>query len=261
MITLVFAMCISCKVKMSIDRVIALISSIGTLISSIIVLLTLLEMKKQRACSLMPDLIVGNKSFYLYYYCGKYYWCDKRIDKSEEILGMNRDKLFVHVNNIGSGSAKNINVQWTYNVRDLVDIVNSKNKKSYKVQYDAPYVLSLNANEEQAAYALENELKKTYEFILSSNIKCENYLIDFPMSYLQLARMIISLDILDEKEVIKLFDMFKVKLEMVFYDIEGIKYRKKYIGAFDFFFFRSYNSSIDEPQLITQGIIEFRKDK
>lgn len=52
---------------MTIDQIIALITSMATFITSIIVLLTLFEMQKQRKSTFMPDIVLETPIlFYIY---------------------------------------------------------------------------------------------------------------------------------------------------------------------------------------------------
>lgn len=95
---------------MTIDQKIALGSCIGTLISSVIILLTLLEMNKQRKNAYRPDLVFSPTEFIIYGHDdGKSFtpWPFMEPD-------ICCPKVFINLFNIGMGVAKNVSITWKF---------------------------------------------------------------------------------------------------------------------------------------------------
>jgi hypothetical protein len=103
-----------------------LIAGVAALFTSIIVLLTLFEMREQRKSSYMPDIILGLSPLKIYLYSEKNHdvylptlWSTKNVDKYSEnydglIKDPTRNKIGIPIFNIGMGAAKNVKVDWDF---------------------------------------------------------------------------------------------------------------------------------------------------
>ncbi|MGE5614838.1 MAG: hypothetical protein ACM3XR_10580 [Bacillota bacterium] len=255
---------------MNIDQIISMISSIGTFIATIIVFFTLLEMRKQRKNSMSPELAFSRKRFYTYYVpYNDLLWVDKKLTgKKLDNIGNNYHNSFsIETNNIGMGTAKDIDIKWEFDIKNLIDRINKLDKnKIYEIKYienkdSYNKRLIIKYCNRLLFYDMENDLNDYHEYILSSQIKNETFSIYFPECFIKLISFLLYLFIdNDFKEINEIIHDFpKIKMQMNYYDIGGTKYQKNYLLKFNFYSFakKQEESNLFKPAV--DGFIEFVK--
>ena len=152
------------------DWINIIIASI-TLLTAIIALLTINEMRKQRVHSYFPDINMANFSFYVYK--GDYddeinsiylYYYKKRKKKKEKIDGFN--ELKIGINNIGFGVAKNVSWTWNFDIEQAKKIICQDKSVKWEKKEDFIIIDSKKANIEWAFDIYEDSIGGNFNFIL-----------------------------------------------------------------------------------------------
>lgn len=175
---------------MDIDRIIALVSSLGTFIASILVFVTIIEMKKQRLNSTAPDLIFREKIFSIFYDESKniFVWSDQSLDKfnTGNKHHVRIPYLPLEIVNVGLGTAKNIEVKWEYDAKDLIRKINKEDISSlYNIDYNYKSIM---INKSKGALLLHHstELICEEEHLLPCHLYSDTISVLIPSTYLYL---------------------------------------------------------------------------
>jgi hypothetical protein len=142
-----------------------------TLLTAIIALLTINEMRKQRVHSYFPDINMANFSFYVYK--GDFdeetktiylYSFKKKKKENSKIGGFN--ELKIGINNIGFGVAKNVRWNWNFDIEKTKEIICKY--KSVKWEKNENFILidSTLQNIEWAFDIEEDNIGGSFNFIL-----------------------------------------------------------------------------------------------
>ena len=91
---------------------IAFVSSLGTFLSSIFVLITLFELRTQRKQSYMPELVIPDVCFDYKNEFPNY----MRIWTTDD-----GNALSLKVHNVGLGVAKDVNFEWEYDIYGMIE--------------------------------------------------------------------------------------------------------------------------------------------
>lgn len=251
---------------MSIDQIVSLVSSIATFVATIIVLLTLFEMQKQRRNSMSPDLYFSGKSIHLHGEFSSenevdFQWSETRFENKIDIS--TRRSLSYEVTNIGMGSAKEIEINWEYDSEDIITKINALDiHKLYKIKHtknkELVQLLSIQSKSIGVLIDLKEERHCSYEFILSSQVKNEAAIMYLPNSYFYLLSIYIFLQIeKDFDNAINISrDFPKLKMNIIYKDIGGSIYKKNYEVNLNFYYYSMHDDN--KPfQVLTSGSIEF----
>lgn len=147
--------------NLSVNDWIALVSSIGTFLSSIFVLVTLFELRTQRKQSYMPELVIPDV-------CFNY---NNEHPNYIKIWMTDDDKgLSLKVHNIGLGVAKNIDFEWHYDIHGMIE-------KFYQLNCEDKGEITLDS-EENRLYYIKNK-----ETLAGSSLSIDNRHVDFLLPY------------------------------------------------------------------------------
>ena len=142
-----------------------------TLLTAVIALLTINEMRKQRVHSYHPDINMANFTFYVYK--GDYddeidsiylYSYKKRKEEKEKIDGFN--ELKIGINNIGFGVAKNVRWNWSFDLKQAEKVICKKKGVKWKNGDDFLTIDSKKANIKWAFDVNEDNIGGSFNFIL-----------------------------------------------------------------------------------------------
>ncbi|KRD09143.1 hypothetical protein ASE21_14950 [Flavobacterium sp. Root901] len=142
-----------------------------TLLTAIIALLTINEMRTQRVHSYFPDLNMADFSFYIYR--GDYdqqtetvflYTFRDRKEENTSISGFN--ELKIGIDNIGFGVAKNVKWNWYFNIEDAKKIICRDSDVNWEENDDFIIIDSLPLNISWALDIEEDNRGGSFNFIL-----------------------------------------------------------------------------------------------
>ncbi len=209
---------------------IALVSSIGTFLSSIFVLVTLFELRTQRKQSYMPELVIPDVCFN---YSNNYPNLIK-IWSTDDGNG-----LSLKVNNIGLGVAKNIDFEWHYDIHAMVE-------RFYQLNNEDKGQITIDSDENRLYYIKDGEMldgssldtdNRHLDFLLPHTKGAEVYSLDLPGSYLSLSTAIFKHA--EQKEV---FDLQKFEGSLLpltltarYEDVGGSRITKRFSVEVRFF--------------------------
>lgn len=193
-------------------------SLIVNVLVSLILLWTLFEVRNQRKSMYMPDLLIKNHPFKIK---------KKRdLELSWEFNNASSSDFLLSITNVGFGTAKNINLDWSYDIDKFVKLIQvlDTNKK-----------FNLKKGEDFIELRINN-LKSI------TNLKCIPYFDSFlknnndmnirlPYSYQQLFSIIIFLFTQTPHDSLNRYinQVPKLKLKIEYQDIGGRKITKKYV--------------------------------
>jgi len=180
---------------MTIDQVVALMASIGACMSAIAAFLTVRQISKQREASYRPEFVVSRTEFNaISNSSDKKLIPDTWILKNDE-QEINLLKTFsVPLRNVGLGSAKNVNVEWSFPIETLTKNVNELAQKALIPAYFTyeNQVLELKSdNVGSSASMWKNQQKHRIDFVLPSSIDQIPVTLILPHSYIQLVSALI----------------------------------------------------------------------
>lgn len=224
-----------------------LLASIGTFISSIIAIYTLLEVKKQRLSTYKPQLLL--KSFIVY------------INKSplclepEELLLFKTENFneykdntttkkeyeissLYKIENLGFGIAKNIKVTWSFNMQKALKLVEKEFDKEFYFHPYEPlnYYFLHKKNNDKFQFTLKNE-KETIQvtnYIAPINVKEHTHYHTIPtdiiaVHFLYFIFKMKLTNTVNENSYGAEFENFpKIDLKIEYYDLNNKKYSNKY---------------------------------
>jgi hypothetical protein len=228
---------------------IALVSSVGTFLSSIFVLITLFELRTQRKQSYIPDLIIPDVVFNYSNEFSNYIkiW---KMDNDEE--------LSLKILNIGLGVAKDIHVEWEYDIYDTIKnfyLLSSTTKGDIHVDTASNRLVYVENGEllSNTSLSVDNQ---HINFLLPNNKNNEMHDLHLPNSYITIATAIYKNAKIGEVFDLKAFDgmISPLTLSIRYKDVGGNNIIKKFKVEVKFFV-KSINLKIP---FTCDNIIEMR---
>ncbi|PID03933.1 hypothetical protein CSV67_00160 [Sporosarcina sp. P2] len=167
-------------------------SASAALITSVITLFTLLEIRKQRIKTYEPSIVIKRET-HKYSFENSFY-----------------NRVEISLLNIGYGSAKNMHIKWKYEevVNDITDSAHDFNKTVMVVG--------------EAVVHIENDRKQHIDYILPISVDSEPYKIRIPLilTYHILNKY---MELYEKKDLNRISD-YKIPFSIVYYDINDDKH-------------------------------------
>jgi hypothetical protein len=162
---------------MSLSDWLTLASSTAAMFATIISLLTLFELFKQRKASYKPDLCVLKRYFYVKVNGGFSDWHDDKL--------ANFTNASIQLVNIGAGAAKGINAEWHFDLNGLIENINSLAKKHNQWLYieNKGHLLSIKSNDGSFCWVNAKMSTFRFEYLLTSSQDPHGSILTLPPSY------------------------------------------------------------------------------
>ncbi|MBE3654965.1 hypothetical protein [Vibrio navarrensis] len=227
---------------------IALVSSVGTFLSSIFVLVTLFELRKQRKQSYLPDFAVPDV-------CFNY---NNSAQTHIKMWSMDDgNMLSLKVINIGKGVAKDIKFTWEYDMHDMFE-------KFHELDFVDNVVLQHDTDENRLLYIQDNNVMdnsslstddRQLDYLLTPSDGGDAYVLDLPGSYLSISTAIYKNAKINELFNSEEFEtsLSPLTLNVEFKDVGGSRIVKKYSVQLCFF-----NKSIKNNRSMPNKIEQMR---
>lgn len=170
---------------------IALSSSIGTLFSSVFVLVTILEMKTQRKQSYMPDLVIPDVCFW--------YNNDEETYMKMWVTD-DKEMLKLKILNVGLGVAKDINFSWKYDVEHMMSTFHSLREAEERELYIDSETQRIHHSKDGTILngsSLSVDAQHV-EFLLPFSADQDTTQINLPNSYMCISTAILKTAFIDE---------------------------------------------------------------
>lgn len=178
-----------------------LASSIAGLLTAVAALLTILEMRRQRASGFRPDLLLDDADLQF-------------VDQGAPIpVAIRRDApvrsihplgapVYLDCLNVGVGPAKRVGGRWAVDLPHFVELITG---------LGSPNVLSLSIEEDRALtvtpvggrptiHSLTNQIKVDLPFLLPASVKADPYHLPLPPFYLEILGLLVHIVSTGESE-------------------------------------------------------------
>lgn len=146
--------------------VVTIVSGVGTLLSAIVAMVTVIQIKKQRLSSYKPELILD--SFVSFIFAENFLSKDDKLnfktakysENNQKELRENKKTLFIQylLQNIGFGTAKNIEGYWNFDYKKAAKVLSKYLNDDLIIETD---------NE---GFSIRDEIKDTWIFFSKSNL-------------------------------------------------------------------------------------------
>lgn len=228
-------------------EIINLLASIGTFISAIIALYTLIEVKKQRLSTYKPEILI--KSFLVYINKSPLFLESdepllfKTDNFNEYKIDKNQSKEFeisclYKIENLGFGLAKNIKVSWSFEMEKALKILEKElNEEFYFTQYKPLKYYFLNKNDDenfQISFINENKIIQTTDYITPINVKEHTHYHTIPKDIVTIHFLYYIFKNKLTRKISKTnysveFENFpQIKMRIEYYDLNNKKYINNY---------------------------------
>lgn len=187
---------------------ISLITAFAALITALITLLTVLEIRKQREHSYQPDLDIANFDFYVYRYDKdeeddesedliNLYYSKDQLDEKDKISGFN--ELLLDVSNTGFGAAKEVTWEWSFDFISAQNAIKlSKNEFNFH-ESDNEYIVKVPELKVDWIIMLDEDNATDYfNFVLPYSIENRKNTIRIPSYFIDLFWLYKSKDMMIE---------------------------------------------------------------
>lgn len=209
------------------------LTSIANIVTTIVAIVTITEMWKDRKAARQPELIIRNNEMFAIRNAREfgYTWDRKPFDNLDRLH--RRCDSSLTLENIGMGVAKNIQIEWIYDIQKFKRIVldfDDRFKNGSFTPYETIEWLDESSNIPEIIVIIYNSQHKANKIeYLSPNHDSEyrNYF-ELPEDYCTLYAWLLHLKAKDEDYHNIILDVPKLILKLRYEDIGGVKYKKKY---------------------------------
>jgi len=224
---------------MTIDQIIALFSSIGACLAALAALWAVQEMKRQRAATYHPELVLSQKIFE-----GAGSVKDNRVpvswiqrSSSGEVIEDSGRFFEVPLRNVGLGAAKEVKALWSFPISELVALINDIAQRTMTPLYITFESEQLHIKSEGLINSIvmtKRDSSEIVDYVLPLSIQPNPIMLKLPMSYVYLTSILIFLTCKENSKEIEIPD---IKLQLEYYDIANGKHNssldlKFYLVAF-----------------------------
>jgi len=214
---------------MTIDQGISLAASIGACLSAIAAFVAVRFSSNNTKASYKPELVIARTSFRSKTYgaiLGE--WFNEKENQDE--VG-NQMMFSVPLRNVGLGAAKEVTINWSFPIEDLVSTINGLAQKLHITSYfnydnGTLFLKSEASGDHVSIWA--NQQKQTVDFVLPAPVDQVPYNLALPLAYTQLISALIICSAKSET-----FDSFPdipcLTAEFSYLDIGGSKHSSKFV--------------------------------
>jgi hypothetical protein len=225
---------------------------------------TVQEMKKQRAATYHPELVVSKKSFVgigsLKENRVPLNWIPRNdigevIEKTENFFG-------VPLCNVGLAAAKEIKASWSLPIDELVALINDKAQQTMTppditITFETE-TLRIKSESFKDIVSFPIDCSETIDYALPLSIQPDPIMLKLPESYIYLTSLLIFLtykeyakDIKNAKSETPDMTIPEIKLQLEYYDIASTKHNSSFTLEFHLLFLsEEFRASLD-PKKIT----------
>jgi len=178
-------------VEMTIDRIIALAASIGACLSAVATFLTVRQIAKQRQASYYPELALSRIAFEgstspIATGALPTFWTKHAADgRSEQTI----QKLRVPLQNVGLGTAKAVEISWSFPIADVVARVNLLAQRTLTPAYFTYVNGCVSVKWENLGDSFSywgNQKSASIDFVLPAAVRSEPVELILPHAYILL---------------------------------------------------------------------------
>ncbi|HHQ6582560.1 TPA: hypothetical protein ACSTJ2_004605 [Serratia fonticola] len=241
--------------EISLDRLIALIASIGACLSAIAAFLSVRQTIKQRKLSYIPEIIIQPISYYIKGMSTKK--IPPHAKKIQRLNSENDSAVGLHLENIGLGSAVHLKYKWLYSPIVIVSEINeilSTHGEHITIDLKDDY-LKIESNDGSSVFYNMPEREQVIDYILPINNEKSPRYIYAPNAYLELYSLLTLLKF-DSIIALRGVNTPKPILELTYSDIGGAIIKKRLELAIKPSMYKKYPDGLDYSATITLSNIQ-----
>ena len=219
---------------MSIADSIALISSVAALFTAIASFLTLVEMGRQRRSSYKPEITISRQSIFAY--PGEYKANIANSWIKSYLSSLNENSKFlvykVDLYNIGNGAAKDIKIEWEYEIKKMIDHVNTLAQKNFFNIYcriDDGWVIIEGKDNVKMRFNIDASVNRHIDYMLPASISESPSVVSLPTFLVDLISIYYFLIFgrIDSQNMNAEYDedLLKFRMNISYNDIGGKSYQ------------------------------------
>lgn len=233
------------------DNFINYVTGISTLFTSLIILLTLFEMKQQRVSTYKPVIVVKDVILKVKWESEDLLQFTINGIKPSDLDNVNKQisKGF-ELYNIGSGAAQKIKILFDFNSKEIIEAIKKFHVKS-QIEIDT---FTISSESTAFFYQQDIENEKNIDYILPANIDSKPVFINLPHRFTVLFLIYEYFFFNSSKELIDSIgqnnDFKKGKLTIHYQDIGNEQYCKKFDVEFSMIMFhKNHNPPFSETHI------------
>ena len=224
----------------------SIVANMATLLTALATLFAVLEMRRQRKSSFRPDLVVVNESIVAekhptISFPAPIRWHEPEVIYSGAVsvttIAPIRLDYSVRVYNLGTGPAKDLIFEWSFDLSKLVEAVNSLSQRLFAGQFieltSANWLKFTSKSDGSNEINLDGDLKREEDFLLPSSIIHSPCLVRLPSSYINLISSYVQLSAKSGMDGIPNFQIPPLCLKMTFRDMDGSSVHRKFSFGFE----------------------------
>ena len=227
---------------MTVDRLIALASSLGAFLAAFATFLTVSEMKQQRLSSYKPELAFGKCFFFLFSVGGrnKFALSQLGVDAVEKRMWRGEfNQVKLRFFNVGLGTAKDVRAMWSFNIEEFQKIIRSADVDEVSVVChgeSGPYnILYISKDGKKSHVFLNNLHNVSIGHAFPMNESGGAYEISLPHSYEALLLLLFEL-IIESDNFVELLEVLPpLKVNFEYKDIDGNVIERAFALQFSLF--------------------------
>jgi len=238
------------------------LANFATLIATIILIFTILEMKEQRKTTYKPLVIVSNSEdlYYQFIYhpernhpfffevVNKDIFIENETDVKSSLF---RIKSF----NIGLGAAKNIKIHFKYDVSKFVEMIQQcKMEKELKISYNDQKVKIL-YDDSSIELPLNNSNIQSFDYLLPANVDNNPLLIKLPKAFEFLYSAMLFSKFYSQMKHVDFIKIPDVNMTVTYSDIAGNETTDEYLLKFKHF---GIQGTFFSTFVYAQGFLEIK---
>ena len=182
---------------MTTDQFIALGASVGACLSAVATLWTVRQMARQREASYKPELALSRTFFRsvadpLAKGSLPVWWTEPEGIGSEPAVA--RRPFTVPLRNIGLGTAKKVEVSWSFQIADMVETANQLAQRSLTPAYFSYEAGALHLDSDSVGRSVsmwQNQQHDSIDYVMPAAVESKPVLLRVPHAYIQLVSALI----------------------------------------------------------------------
>ena len=209
---------------LSIDQLIAVSSSVAAAISALATLFTVLQVSENRKSSYRPEIIFTRTKFDL----------TREVGTDPHNIAA-RERISVDAYNIGLGSAKNIEISWSFSIISALEKINSLTAlgaELNKYTFEHGMISSEGEHAPASVSLWKNQKIHKIDFALPASVNNQPLSIAIPHAYITLWEpYVIGAVRIGKAELLDDFPLLACVI--TYQDVGGVKYKVKREFLFD----------------------------
>lgn len=212
---------------MTIDKIIALATSIGACLTAMAAFLAVWQGSKQSKASYKPELVIPGTHFQ---FSSNGTILTNWLNSSNDQPDPAEQKIFsLPLQNVGLGAAKAVTVTWYFPIKEMIVSVNNLAQKAliptyYECIDEVIVVVKSDIEDGKTSYDVINQKVVNIDFVLPATIEQSTVKLAIPQAFIQIVSAIVCFST-KAKDFKSFTNIQTLKAEIVYYDIGDAQHK------------------------------------